>query len=443
MGVARDWAASFNHSSEGFAGIRWTNQWKRTKQRLGEWEPAEGEVLRIRRKGASGQDANTLVFHCTANPAAVPVGDKVVAWTVLDREGGVSAETTLSLSGYFLPLKSKLTVSGGAGSARGNAAGERLIEVNVGSPLPAIDYYPTQLSNDGGSTVRLRHWSFYANSATKALRHPVGWFAGLSRDQVLPSNGHIILGGLAGHPTWYDWTADYNAFGASLTEELWRLECEGLADALGNTDPRKLAVELEHQPRSVWQGSGGVFGYGDLLRDVWYGIARGVWGADRTLIVKPTDGGGFDSLISEFDFTRPIGHRLHLATHTSPGLPHHLGKAGGDALDFSTIGDSDFYARAFKQRMVDLGYRRGGVTQFSVHPHEWWDANLSLDEAEQGRRHGRMLTSLTAEGLYMVSAGSPDGTVDISGVHRIGSFNIEAYHPSFRPYCNRAGSTTT
>ena len=381
-----------------------------------------------------------MVLVCGPNPAAVPAGDKVVLFQSLDYNGHVARTTSLNLSGFNVPMRQKVNVLRSQGSANWDAEGRRIIEVDMGSALPAIDHYPDSI--DGGKTLRCRHWSFYKNAAQRELRHPLGWFRDLSKQSV-NGGGHIMLGGLQGQPTWFDWTEDYRVFGASLTEELWRLECEGLAYHLGDVDTAKLAVELENEPTREWGATGDGPGYGDLLPDVWYGMARTAWGADRTLVVKSTDFGGYDSLVSEFNWTNPTGHRTHLVTHNYAGQPHYNGKAGGNAMNFGSIGETDFYAKGVKDVINRLGYTGGGMTEFGVGHHEWWDYNATISNEEVGRRHGRMLTSLTNQGLYLMIWGSVGDDHNVCGIYNIDGHRIEAYNPEYRAYCNRSGATTT
>jgi hypothetical protein len=245
---------------------------------------------------------------------------------------------------------------------------------------------------------------------------------------------------LQGQPTWYDWTEDYRNFGASLVEELWRMECQGLADYFGSVDPAKVAVELENEPTRSWGTESAGVGYGDLLPDVWYGMARQIWGADRTLVVKGTNFGGLDDLLATYDFTNPTGHRTHLVTHNYDGQPHY---PNGNALNWGNIGETNWYADQLKKKIVDLGYTGGGMTEFGAGTHEWWDYNIVVSDAERGRRHGRILTSLTNQGLYLFPWGSVGDNHNASGIYNIDGHDIEAYHPGLRPYANRANSTTT
>ena len=444
----RNWPATFAHPTEGFAGIRWQPTWKRADGYYGSWQPAEFEIYRIRRKGTTGADANRLILTCGPNNAAVPVNDKVVLWYVPSNGGVDRTRNSFDLSGFSLPLRSKVNVTGSTPSATYDAAGRRLIEIDAGGPLPAIDYtVPTFV--EGGATwrhLRGRHWSFYKDSSVKSYRHPLQWFTGITKDDILKGGGYVMLGGLQHIPTWYDWTRDYRNFGASLTEELWRLECEGLADRMGNTDPRKLAVELENEPTSQWAtGSYGV-GYGDLLPDVWYGIARSVWGQDRTLVVKSTGFGTLDSLRDEFTFRCPTGHNAHLVSHNYDGQAH-MATNNNIAINWGNIAQTDYYAKILADKITELGYKGGGMTEMGAYPQEWYNYDLKVSQEERGRRMGRALTSLTNKGLYNfywgLLGGDPTTSLDMASIYSIDGNNIEAMRPLMRPFASRSGLTIT
>lgn len=440
----RDWEYNFKHPTQGFAGIRWQPTWKRADGYYGLWTPAEGEIYRIQRKGSSGANQQILVLTCGPNPATIPVGETVVLWNV-PFDGAVNRTmNSMNLSGYNLPLRSKLVVSGGTGSADYDVDGRRIIEINTGVNLPAIDY--TVPTNDGGgSQMRHRHWSFYENNTTKKMRSPLGWYTDISINDAIRNGGYIMLGGVQHIPTWYDWTQDYNNFGATLTTELWRLECEGLANAFAGVDPRMYAVELENEPTSSWGMDDGLPGYGTLLPDVWYGIARQVWGQEPTLVVKATDFGSLDSLIRDFDFRCPTGENAHLVSHNYDGQAH--GQPGNYAINWGDIGQTNFYANELSKKVVGLGYKGGGMTEMGAYPFEWWDYDSKVSLEERGRRMGRMTTSLHNKGLYNFLWGTlwgdPTQSLDCASMYMIDGNEIEALHTEMRPYAARAGLTTT
>lgn len=435
----REWAWCFNHPLEGFAGVRWQPTWIRAEGFYGAWEPSHGNIFRAYRKGASGQDAQTLVLECGPNPVAIPVGDKVVLYTSPD-DGNVDRTTALNLSGFNVPLRQKLTVVGGAASAAFDANGKRIVEVDLGAPLPAIDYTPPAQADTWwrSSTFQMRHWSFYSDASTKRLRHPLGWFRDISLNDILPNGGYVMLGGCQFIPTWNDWSRDYANFGASLIEELWRAEQQGLADTFGATDPRKLAVELENEPTRDWRGTASDPGYGDLLPDVWYGISRQIWGPQRTLVVKPNLFGSLDGL-DEFDFVCPQGHNTHLVCHNYAG---HIHWPNG-VQAWESIAETDWTADKLAGRIAALGYKGGGFTELGVGTREWYNFDIVISDAERGRRLGRALTSLTNKGLYMFAWGHVGDDNLCVGIRQIDGHNIEAYLPGISPYARRAGITTT
>lgn len=433
FGADRDWANNFSDPQNSFAAIRNQFTWFAIQGFEGQWEPAGGDVNRIYRKGASGQDARTLVMECGPNPAAVPVGDKVVLFRSTspgDIQGG-----SLNLSGYNLPLRQKMTCTASSGSAWGDGNGTRIIELDAGQALPGIDYYPAKYS--GGwyekSVLQHRHWSFYSNSAAKQLRHPLGLYTDIARNQVLANGGYFVSGGVQFQPTWTDWSREYRLMGASLIEELWRLECEGLANYYGDTDPRRMAVELENEPTSEWHDVGDGPGYGDLLPDVWHGIARQVWGPERTLIVKSSGFGGLNTLLNEFDFRCPAGDNSHLVIHN---YDNQIQGPGG-FYGWTDIGQTDWIAQQVRAKINELGYRGGGSTELGV------DIGRSNGDYDRGQRLGRLLTSFTANDLYMFSWSMVGDAVRCSDIYSINGHSIEAYWPNVRPYARRAGIMTT
>lgn len=198
----RDWVYNFAAPDYDFSGVRNQFTWTETVGFQGRWQPAGGDVNRIYRKGASGQDSHTLVLECGVNPSAVPVGDKVVLWI---QEGpGDYQGTALNLSGYNMPLRQKMTCTASTASAWGDADGTRIIELDAGQALPAIDHYPAKYS--GGwyerSTLQHRHWSFFQDNATKELRHPLGQFTDIAINEVLANGGYFVSGGQQFLPTW-------------------------------------------------------------------------------------------------------------------------------------------------------------------------------------------------------------------------------------------------
>lgn len=446
----RSWLSNFAIPGEGFAGIRWCPSWIDGIDRPGFSEPATADIYRIQRKGASGADQQTLVFTCGPNPAAIPAGDSVVIWnnTTIDL---VAQSSGYDLSGFMLPLRSKLAVSASAASEIHDADGRRTVEVNFGTALPAIDFTPSWITAGGisKSTMQLRHWSFYANAATKQLRQPIKLHASLTLNQALPAGGYIILGGNQFASPSYDWSRDYLNFGSTLTEELYRLECEGLADTFGATNPRRLAVELENNPVHSWNTVGLTQGYSQLLKYAFYPIARAAWGQDRTLVVKPP--GGMMGLINDFDFPCPVGELAHLAIHynNSGTLGYILNEDGTLMLDesgnqiigeglgvgFSSIEQTDLIASEISRIITKYGYAGGGMTSVGVVP--------PTSIAEKGMKLGRILTSMTGRGLYTFFYANTDGdpatTYDSADFFTINGERIEALYPEMRPYASRSG----
>lgn len=425
----RDWTQNFGHPDYSFSAVRWTVPWLRHDANYGFFEPASADIYRIHRKGSAGADAQTLVFTCSPNTAPVPAGESVVVWDST-AEDAVTLTTTHDLSGYALPTRSKLTVSASTPSAMLDAAGRRLIEVNTGAALPAIDFSPSWYAGQyvQKSTMQLRHWAFYKNSATKALRNPLANYAKITRE-ALSGGGHVVIGGTQFATTTNDWSKEYLAFGASLTEELFRLECEGLANMFGNTDPRKLAVQLEHSPIHTWETVGIIPGHRYLLSEVFYPIAREAWGQERTLMLRSP--GGTAGLLDDFDLPCPKGHNTHLVAHCVPGEVS--GPMG--LVDFTTIEQTDWLAGEIADKINELGYRGGGITSLGITP--------PVAMQPKAERLGRMLTSVSNKQLYAfyyANLGSnPDTTFDVADIYSIGGTRIEALHPPMREYARRAG----
>lgn len=447
----RNWLSNFAIPGEGFAGIRWCPSWIDGLDRPGFSEPATADIYRIHRKGASGADQQTLVFTCGPNPAAIPTGDSIVVWNN-DTIDVVTQNSSYDLSGFLLPTRSKLTVSASTASAAQDVDGRRTVEVNFGTALPAIDFTPAWLTSGSvtKSAMQLRHWSFYANAATKQLRQPIALHASITLNQALPAGGYIMLGGNQFASPTYDWSRDYLNFGATLVEELYRLECEGLAETFGATNPRRLAVELENNPVHSWDTVGLTQGYSQLLKFVFYPIARTAWGQDRTLVVKPP--GGINGLTTKFDFPCPVGELAHLAIHqnTLEAFEYVLQEDGSYILDemgtpvqaeglessFANIQETDAIALEISNKITQYGYAGGGITSVGITP------PVSL--SEKGMRLGRILTSMTSKGLYVwynanMETSDPVNTFDTADFFTINGERIEALYPEMRPYASRSG----
>lgn len=434
--AARDWTANFADQQESFAGIRWQPTWHYLMGFEGRWEPAGGDVYRVYRKGTAGADVRTLVFECSPNPAAIPPGEQIVFWQSFS-EGDYSPNAQLNLSGYNLQLRQKLTVSRSVGSAYANTAGRRIIEIDTGQSLPAIDYTPPTYSVQGWWTARqlqFRHWAFYKNSATKELRHPLGQMTDLSINSVLKNNGYVMLGGNQGQPTWIDTTREYNKLGASLMEEFWRLECEGLAHYFGDTDPRRLAVETENESVVPWNGdASNPIGYGRLLKEMIYPIARQAWGPERTIVLKGGGWSGLNAMLADFDFVVPQGHNCHLCIHN---YDNQITGPGGQ-YGWTDIGQTDWIASQIKAKITALGFKGGGATEMGV------DKGRVTNAADRGQRYGRLMTSFTNRDLYIFTWSLVGDNVRCSSIQTINGKSIEAYDRDIAPYARRAGIITT
>lgn len=430
MEKERDWEYSYINPNEGFMGVRWCPSWIRTDIQAAAWQPAGADIYRVQRKGNAGADARTLVLTCSPNSAQIPAGDPVVIWEA-SADDTVSTNTTHDFNGYNLQLKSKLNISACIPSLLYDINGRQIIEIDTGEVLPVIDYLPPFFTNNFGvhkSTMQLRHWQFYVNSANKQLRLPFPYFFQNTRKAVL-SGANVILGGNQWAPTNYDWSKDYFNFGASLTEELFRKECEGLANYFNDLPPSHLAVELENKVFHHWENIGSTIGYKSLLNDVWYPIARTAWGQERTLIVKGP--GNANGTLSYFDWSPPNGERAHLAVHANN--TELVGPNGGISL--ASIAESDWLAVALRDKINDLGFSGGGVTELRIdYP------NNTVDKA---KKMGRVLTSFKNNNLYTWYYGhigtNPDFTPNVADVFSVNGFRIEALFPEMRAHASRAG----
>lgn len=431
----RDWAGTIAKSDGGFLG--WRNQltWLRADGFYGGWEPAEREVRRAYRKGSTGLDARTLVLECGPNPGVVRVDgtERVVLWKVTDYNGGVRPDTAWNVAGYNIPLKSKLPLIGSTPSPMWNGEASSFLEVEMPADMPAIDFSP----GGGPNGLRVRHWSFWKDSVAKTARRPADSFDYYAH-QVINAGGWFNSGGAQGIPTWRDWTCEYRDFG-SMTEELWRGEQEYLATIFDADDPRKVLIELENEPTREWADGPEGVGYGTLLRDVWYPIAR-EYHADRTIAVKSTAYGGLDSLIGEFTWTVPDGKNTFVLTHNYDGQAT---DPSGAKINWGTTAQANYYADQLAGAVARAGAHGGGMGEIGHRPWEWWDYGAAVSDEERGRRLGRMLTAANARGLFLSGwfrGGDANYCADLYGGPP-DSARLELLWPGLRPYGSVAGQT--
>lgn len=418
MAKRRDLSFNFRNSSNGFSAVRWCPSWIRTDSNPAYWEPAGSDIYNVKRKGPSGVDAQTLVFTCSPNTALIPNGDSVVIWEA-DSDVSVIQSSNYDLSGFALPVRSKLIVTNCIPSQAYNLNGRQVVEIQMGAILPAIDFSPAFFTTNGvsKSPLQMRHWSFYKDEANGILRNPIAYYAKLTQD-ALSGGAYVMLGGNQWAPSNYDWSKDYFNFGASLIEELYRKECEGLADIFGNSDTNKLAVELENNVIHAWNTVNVTTGYKVLLDDVFYPIARAAWGDDRTICVKCS--GGLDGMVNVFDWKPPTGSNTHLVAHGNDG---NINGPNG-IIDFSSIAESDWLAEEIREKIISLGFAGGGIIDLSID-----DVADIFDKSE---RFGRVLTSMTNAQLYTFFTG-------VSDTFTIDGSRIEALYPEMRQFARRAG----
>lgn len=431
----RDWAATIAKTDGGFLGWRNELSWIRADGYFGSWEPAEREVRRVYRKGASGADLRTLVLECSPNPGEVRADgtERAVLWKVDAWDGVVAPDTAWASAGFNIPLKQKLPITGSTPSTRWNATESSFLEIEMPGDMPAIDFVP----GAGPGGMRVRHWSFWLDSTNKVPRYPAATFDHYAH-QVIAAGGWFVSGGNQGTPYWRDWTCEYRDFG-SMTEELWRGEQEYLATIFDADDPTRVLIELESTPTREWADGAEGVGLGTLLRDVWYPIAR-EYHPDRTLGVKGGREGSLTSLIGEFDWTVPDGKNTFILTHDFDGGPT---DNTGTKMIWHNSAQAEWYAGQIAAAVSSAGAHGGGMTKIGHRPYEWWDNSLAVSNAERGRRLGRMLTAASARGLFLAGwfrTSDAMACADLYGGPP-DTARLEQLWPDLRPYAAIAGLT--
>jgi hypothetical protein len=358
-----------------------------------------------------------------------------------DWHGGAVPDTSVNLGGFSMPLKQKMVCAGSAGAAANPLDSRSTVEVTFGQDLPAFDWTsPTMQVADWSPPeprLHLVHHSFYANVATRTMRHPLGWHRDIAKFDVLGNGGHMVLGGLQDIPTWRCWTKKANLIDQTLIWELYRMEQEGLAFEYGATDPRKLANELENEPVEDWTMAAPSIGFRQSLVDVMYPIARAAWGPERTMLIKGTSFGALDSLISEWDLTNTShfgGGNSFLCNHNFDGQTHRFGKAGGEILWYDNYADCEWHVNVLKEKITTGGFKGGGLTEFGIA--NWHEASL------RGRMWGKMETACYHAGLFNCGW-------DMTGDHYSAAYLytdvpgavgrlVQARDPLLRPFCGKA-----
>jgi hypothetical protein len=359
--------------------------------------------------------------------------ERVVLWKIAGYDGGVASDTSWNIGGYNIPLKQKLPLIGSTPSPRWNGEASSYLEVQMPSELPAIDFVPGTWETG----MRVRHWSFWLDSQTKAPRRPCDSFDFYAH-QVIAAGGWFNSGGQQGQPVWRDWTCEYRDFG-SMTDELWRGEMDYLATTFANDDPRKVLIELENEPTREWADGPEGVGYGTLLRDVFYPIAR-EYHPDATLGVKATAFGGLQSLIGEFDWTVPDGKNTFVLSHNYDGQ---VRDGNNEMVNWASTYQANWYCDQLAAAVRRAGAHGGGMTEIGHRPWEWWDYNLPVSDAERGRRLGRMLTAANARGLFLSGwfrAGDANYCADLYGGPP-DSARLELLWEGLRPFASVAGQS--
>lgn len=453
-GRYRDWNATLNNPQHRYGGVRaqptWITQLFQNHNIDGQWitstaypswQPAFRRVFRAYRKGASGQALRTLVFECEHNTARVPVGDTVWFYMGTDWPGGATADASVNLGGFSLPMKQKMACSGGAGAAETPIDSRSTVEVTFNQDLPAINWTsPTfQIADWSPPEPRLHlvHHSFYADAATKAMRHPLGWHRDVLKFDVLRNGGHVVIGGLQDIPTWRCWTKKMNMIDRTLIAELYRMEQQGLAAEYGDTDPRKLANELENEPVEDWTMAAPNIGFRDSLLNYLYPISRSAWGAERTLILKGSGFGSIDNLYSEWDLSNDthFGTGLNLlGNHNYTDQAHVEGLNGGRQLWYDDFADCQLHASRLSDKVSAGAFKGGIVTE--------WSALNAYETALRGRMIGKFHTAMYRRGIPVTYWDLVGDAYAFSWLSEtvpgaVGKL-VQAVDEPLRPFCGRA-----
>lgn len=452
-----DWAATLSGTQERYSGIRYyhaftnilpQNIWDGQNDNLTlaypHWQPAFREVFRVTRKGASGQAARTLVFECMHNTAAIPVGDTCWLYLNLDWNGGVDPARSVSIQGFNLPLFAKVKCSGSTPSPDDPIYSRSFVEITFDQELPAIDWTPPYYTMETWlpqvPRLWLVHHSFYADAATKTLRKPYDWHWSVLRHDILANNGHLVLGGYQGIPTWRCYTHLFNWMG-SLAEELFAMEKQALADQFGDTDPRMVADEMENEPVVQWLDAPGTdkpLGFRRSLLEIMYPTARAAWGAERTLILKATSFGSINSLRDEWDLDNDVhfgGGNNIIATHQYDDQAKWPGT--DRTLWWDSKEDTDAYAGWLADAVSKWKFKAGGMTELGVG--NWHESGL------RGRMLGRMETSIHARGLFRCLWDKTGDYYSAAWLYRDVAGKegkvTQALLPELRSYAGKAGRT--
>lgn len=458
LAQSRDWQATLNGPQHRYSGVRYQPTWlSKNRDAFPAWQPAMNRVDRVYRKGATGGLQRVLVFECEHNTNQIKAGDQgwfyAVGGISSDPfEGGVDPAASLDLGGFSLPLKQKLTITGSTPSPDDPAASKSYVEVTFGQDLPAIDFTPPQYEPydwAAGYTEPVLifvHHSFYADASTRRLRYPLSWHLDILKFDVLGAGGAVVVGGLQRLPTWSCWTTFANAAGdLALIFDLYRQEQEGLAYHFGDTDPLRLANELENEPVLDWtdaavqanSGQVDAIGLRTSLLEYMYPMARTAWGPDRTMIVKAGGFGGLDG-IWDWDIDNDAtwgGANNILGNHNYDDTYAPHVDRNGRQLWYRDRADCDYHAGVVADR-ASMWKLRGAIMT------EWSSPNTLADDV-RGGDIGRLHTALAARGIpvcYWDLTGDQFGFAwfynDVPGSE---GKTVQAIIPELRDFCGRAG----
>lgn len=469
----RDWNATLNGPQHRYSFARAQLDWHMPLAGYRPaWQPAFNRVNRVWRKGASGGLQRILVVTMEVNTNAIRPGDQCWfyhLWGTGTYEGSVSTAASIDVyPGFPLRLRGTgalYTITACRPSPEGSPFEGAIseIEITFTTDLPPVDFaperwnpYPVTLPGHSESKLVFVHHSFYADATTKRLRAPIGGWADTIRNQVLRYGGSAVIGGSVNRPDWQCWTTLANQMNNhALVFALYQMEQVGLAETFGDLPTERLCSELEHAPHAPWTDDAAradtslpnplnAIGLRTSLFSHMMPIARSAWGANRSLVVKGTGGGGLEGLRS-FDLAMQTawpGTRVILGNRDLGGSWAPSIAPGERQIDYGVRADADAHASELQAKATAMGFDGAIMTGFS--------APADLAPVPRGRQIGLTHTAMAAKGFpvcYRDFAGEPGSDpwgfaglyTDVPGST---GTTVQAVQPGLRAYCGRAGRTT-